>query len=211
MATLRLPQFLKKYGIRLLPVSSKDVVPGLVLARERLTPITSLEYRLDGTTGVWPTTTVEGKIVDAFTWEEARDASGGLTIPGIVSITGGLAKGRSGVFKVSNTTLRMLDTATQPDLFELDLKHRLAQWRKQSENRTWWHRLDDHWFVQSAWFAEDFTLEFKTESGAEIDVQATVAAEVNVEAGATVNWTSESSLTVTGVKTVPFAVGVWRL
>ncbi|MBM3473115.1 MAG: hypothetical protein FJX75_07615 [Armatimonadetes bacterium] len=206
MASLPMQQVLRKYGLRLLPISDEGVVPGIVCARKRLQPKASLEQILEGKTGVWPTRLVQGLIVDNVVWEKSLSGKGSLNIPGIIDIGGGLSGAQKGTFSISKVTTRQLDSAA---LMEASLRVRLNEWRAQPGHRPMWRQIDDELFVESIWFCEEYSLDLATGSGA--NLKAEVAGNITVGGDAEVKWTSTTTLKVKGNTKVPFAVRVWQI
>lgn len=206
MASIPMPQVLKKHGLRLLAVSDENIRPGLIVARKRPRPLADLEDLLDGTAGTWPTARVAGHIVDEIAWEKNLAGKASLSIPGMINIGGGLQRAQKGTFSISKVTTVHL---SRSDLMEVRLRARLQQWRKEPGHRPLWERIDEQLFVESTWFCEEYSLEFQTGSG--VDVRAEIEPNIDVGASAEVKWTSKTKLKVVGNTKVPFAIRGWRL
>ena len=206
VAALSMPQFLQKHGLRLLAVSDEGVVPGVILAKKKLRPIASLEQLLDGTSGKWTTKLMQGHIVDEITWERNLGGRISLNIPGIITIGAGLKRAKRGAFSISKVSVRAF---TKADLMEVPLKLRLGDWSRKQPNKKAWKMIDGHWFGESTWFCEEYTLDFQVQAGA--DLKADVVGDVTVGAGADIKWVSKTKLKVTGNDKVPFAAGVWEI
>lgn len=206
MPSIPMPQVLRKHGLRLLVVSDETLRPGLVVARKRPRPLADLEDILDGTSGKWPSARFEGHIVDEITWEKDLGGKASLSIPGIIKIGGGLQRALKGTFSISRVTTVQL---TRSDLMEVRLRARLQEWRRKPSNRSIWKGIDDEVFVESTWFCEEYSLEFQTASG--VDLQVEVNANIDVGAGAEFKWSSKTKLKVVGNDKVPFGIRGWRI
>jgi hypothetical protein len=204
MANVPMPQVLRRWGLLLLGASSEEIVPGVVLDRRTFQRIAYLKNLLEGSEDLWPTQLIDGHIPDVVQWERSLRGRASLVIPGVIAIRGGLGPATGGRFSISQVATRVLRSQYLDDV---RLQVRLEEWAQERSNRRYHRRIRRNLFVESTWYAQEYTLELLGTRGA--DLEAEVAENINVGAGASAEWASGTTVRVTGNTRVPFAVRRW--
>jgi len=205
MAALSFPQFLRRYGIKLLVTSTPDIVPGAVIERRKkgYFKYGHLQAILGGSDASWecrlqPANFVYGTIERTLSLK----ARASLSEFG-VSIGGGLERAKSVSFFLQNVQAKIFLSRTKMDLIPEIFKYR-------DNNRKKWNaELNNKWVADYTYYATQVTFSFETEGS--IDLQADIAQNVSVSASSGIVWKSKKSFTVTNTDDVPFGFSGWQL
>lgn len=205
MAHIAFPQFLRRYGIKLLVTSTPDIVPGAIIERRKrgYFKFGHLREVLGGDDESWrvqlqPANFIYGSV------ERSLSLGGRARLNefGVV-IGGGLSRAKSVRFDLQNVQARVLVHRSKlsliPQLFEL----------RQRNRRLWNRALNDKWVADYTYYATEVRFTFETEGG--IDLQGDVSDQIVVSASATVEWKTKKSFVVTNTDEVPFGFSGWKL
>jgi hypothetical protein len=205
MAQLSFPQFLRRYGIKMLVTSTPDIVPGAIIERRRrgYFKFGHLREVLGGSDASWryrlqPANFVYGTVERSLSLASRSR----LNEFGVV-IGGGLSRARSVRFDLQNVQARILLHRSK-----LSLIPELAAVRER--NRRMWNKtLDDKWVADYTYYATEVRFTFATQGA--VDIEAEIADDLVVSGDARVEWTSKKSFVVTNTAEVPFGFSGWKL
>jgi hypothetical protein len=205
MAALSFPQFLHRYGIKMLVTSTPDIVPGAIIEKRKrgYFKYGHLQAILGGSDASWehrlqPANMVYGTVERSLSLK----AKASLSEFG-VTIGGGLERAKAVSFFLQNVQARILVHRSKMDLIP-----ELFRYRERNRRR-WNAELNDTWVADYTYYATQVTISFETEGG--VDLQADVAQHVSVSANGAVAWKSKRSFTVTTTDEVPFGFSGWKL
>ncbi len=205
MAQLAFPQFLRRYGIKMLVTSTPDIVPGTLIERRRrgYFKFGRLQEVLGGDDASWryrlqPANFIYGTV------ERSLSLSGRSRLSEFgVAIGGGLSRAKSVRFDLQNVQARILLHRSRlsliPELFAFRIRNRKA----------WNRMLNDKWVADYTYYATDVRFTFETEGG--VDLEAEIADDLVVSGNAVVEWKSKRSFVVTTTAEVPFGFSGWKL
>jgi hypothetical protein len=205
MAQLAFPQFLRRYGIKMLVTSTPDIVPGALIERRRrgYFKFGHLQEVLGGDDASWryrlqPANFIYGTVERSL----SLSSRARLNEFGVV-IGGGLSRARSVRFDLQNVQARILLSRSRlsliPELFAF----------RQRNRRAWNRTLNDKWVADYTYYATEVRFTFETEGG--VDLEADIADELVVSGSAAVEWKSKRSFVVTTTAEVPFGFSGWKL
>ena len=211
MPKLEFPDFLERFQLQLLGVSTTDVVPGVVVdkARRGFQPQGHLSELLpDQPNTFWETEINEANIV--YGGVERRINLGGkasLNEMG-VSVEGGLRNARTAVFTITGISARTfvngIGHATKFSI--MPLVHELRQ-----KNRTRWRLVNGKWIVFETYYATQASVVFDTEGGANIKADVEEAGGVSVHGGGEITWKGNRGFIIANNNKVPFAFRGWQV
>jgi hypothetical protein len=211
---LEFPQFLKRFNLTLLPVSTDDIIPGAVLDTGG--------YFSKGFTYQGHLSELMPKVPDEF-WETELDRANlvngvinhTLSLRGKstlslwgVDIGGGLTRANGANFKIMGVSARSFANG-KGHASMLTLKPLLARLRTvQPES---YQVLVNDYVVMETYYASEAIIEFDV--GTDVNLQADVsrAGGVHVEGDAQFTWKTKSSIVITQNVEVPFAFNGFRV
>jgi len=205
MAQISFPQFLNRYGIKMLVTSTPDIVPGAVIERRKrgFFKYGHLQKILGGTNNSWqiqlqPANFIYGTVERSL----SLNARTRLDEFG-VNIGGGLERAKSVNFFLQNVQAKIL-----VDRSKMDLIPELFDYRQ--EHRGKWNReLNNKWVADYTYYATEVRFSFETAGGA--DLRADIANHIFVSANSTIQWRSKKSFVITKTDDVPFGFSGWKL
>jgi hypothetical protein len=205
MAALSFPQFLQRYGIKMLVTATPDIVPGAIIESRRrgYFKYGHLQAILGGTDASWecrlqPANILYGTVERTLSLK----AKASLTEFG-VTIGGGLQRAKAVSFFLQNVQARILVHRSKMDLIPEIFRYR------DRNRRRWNAELNDKWVADYTYYATEVKISFETEGG--VDLQADVEQHVSVSGNGAIAWRSRRSFTVTNTDDVPFGFSGWKL
>jgi hypothetical protein len=205
MAQIAFPQFLRRYGIKMLITSTPDIIPGAIIERRKrgYFKYGHLREVLGGDEASWrvelkPANFIYGSV------ERSLSLSGKARLNefGVV-IGGGLSRAKKVRFDLQNVQARVFVKRSKlsliPELFDLRERNR----------RLWKRALDNKWVADYTYYATEVRFSFETEGG--VDLEADISDQLVVSANAVVEWKSKKSFVVTNTNEVPFGFSGWKL
>jgi hypothetical protein len=206
MAPIPFPQFLNRYGIKILVASTPDIVPGAIIERRKrgFFKYGHLRDVLGGSQKSWDVKLQPANFVYG-TVERKLSLIGKASLNEFgVTIGGGLAGAKSVRFEIENVKARILVNRDKLRLIPL-----LFKFRKQ--NRKQWNKLlNDKWVADYTYYATEVIFCFDTEKHVNIRTETTGKIRV-LAAGGSFGWNSSGRLVVTNTDEVPFGFSGWKL
>ena len=205
MAQLGFPQFLRRYGIRMLVTSTPDIIPGAVIERRRkgYFKFGHLREVIGGTPASWKTTLEPANFIYGSVERSLSLANRASLNEFGVIIGGGLSRAKKVTFDIQNVQARIFVKRSKlsllPELFAV----------RQKDRRVWKRTLNDKWVADYTYYATEVRFSFETEVG--VDLQADLSDRIVVSADSTIEWKSKGSFVVTNTIDVPFGFSGWKL
>ena len=205
MAQINFPQFLRRYGIKMLITSTPDIVPGTIIERRRkgYFKYGHLREVLGGDDKSWryrlqPANFIYGSVERSLSLASRTR----LNEFGVI-IGGGLNRARSVRFDLQNVQARILTNRSKlsliPELFAF----------RRDNRRAWNKTLNDKWVADYTYYATEVRFTFEAEGG--VDLEADIADELVVSGSALVEWKNKKSFVVANTAEVPFGFSGWKL
>ena len=205
MAQIAFPQFLRRYGIKMLVTSTPDIIPGAIIEKRKRGYFRYGHLRevLGGDDDSWrvelqPANFVYGSV------ERSLSLAGRSRLDefGVV-IGGGLSRAKTVRFDLQNVQARVFVNRSKLSLIPLlfDLRRR--------DRKLWNRALDDNWVADYTYYATEVRFSFETEGG--VDLEADISDQIVVSANAVVEWKTKKSFVVTNTNEVPFGFSGWKL
>lgn len=204
MSSLPFPQFLNRYGIKLLFASTADIVPGTILDKKRrgYIPIGHVEHVLGGPSKIWSSKLQPANFVYG-TIKRNLSLKGKVSLVQFgIAVSGGLKNARSVTFEISGVKARSFKTQSKITILPQIQKIR-------RKNRRLWRIINNNWFADYVYYASEAKVTFSVAGGA--DLKAGIEKRVKISAGANINWESNRSFTITNNVKVPFGFSGWRV
>ena len=205
MAQMTFPQFLNRYGIKMLVTSTPDIVPGAIIERRKrgFFFYGHLKQILKGSNASWqcklqPANFIYGTVERSLSLK----ARTGLHEFG-VNIGGGLEGAKSVNFFIQNVQVKTLVSRNKLDLIPELFKYR------EDNKRKWNKQLNDKWVADYTYYATEVRFSFETEKG--VNLQADIANNVAVSANSIIAWKTKASFVITNSDDVPFGFSGWKL
>jgi hypothetical protein len=211
---LELPQFLKRYNLLLLPVSTDDIVPGSVM----------------DTGGYWSRAfTYQGhlseimpKVPDYF-WETELNRAN--LVNGVVNHTlslrgkstlslwgidigGGLTRANSANFKIMGISARSFADG-KGHASTLSLKPLLSRLKMVQPEA--YEVLVNDYLVMETYYASEAIVEFDVGTDANLEADVARAGGINIQGNGQFAWKTKTSIVVTQNVEVPFAFSGFRV
>lgn len=204
MSSLPFPQFLSRYGIKLLFSSTADIVPGTILDRKRrgYIPMGHIEHVLGGPSKKWASKLQPANFVyGTITRNISLKGKISLVQFGI-EVSGGLKNARSATFEISGVKARAFKSESKitilPQLYKVRRK-----------NRKLWRIINNNWLAEYVYYASEARVTFLVAGGA--DLKAGLEKKIKISAGANIKWDSNRSFVITNNVEVPFGFSGWRV
>ena len=197
-------QFLRKYGITLLPVSVETTKPADILKKEKRGhfPYTHLGKVIEKPASTWKDVWVGASITQESV-SRTLSLNGKYSLKSMgVNINGGLAKAKSATYTISGIKAKKLETTDTMEVenFLTDIK---------SKKPAIWKKIRGKSFVEMTFYATEFTISFDVEGN--VDLSAEVAGKLTHDAGASVKWTSKTVLKIAKNNNIPFGVKMFKI
>lgn len=211
MAALEFPEFLQRYKLQLLAVSTDDVIPGAVVDKQRkgYAPQGHLQEILTGEPSTfWEIELNQANLVYGTT-ERMFGLSGkaSLSEMGVV-IEGGLSRAKSATFAITGVYAKTFsDGPGHASMFALVPKiHALKR-----DDKERWKLVNGKWIVLETFYASEATVSFETSGNVDLKADVEEAGGVSVSGGGAVTWKGKRSFTIAGNNQVPFAFRGWQV
>ncbi len=204
MAKLPFPQFLSRYGIKLLFTATPDVVPGTIIDKRKkgFFGIGTLKQVLGGGPAKWATKLQPGNLVYG-TIERALSLKGKASLNEFgVAISGGLRRARSVTFEITGVKVRTFKTQSM-----ITISPALHKLRK--SNKQLWKMVNNNWIADYVYYASEATVKFFVNGG--VNLKADIQNRLKVSGEAGVQWKSNRSFTITNNQEVPFGFSGWKV
>jgi hypothetical protein len=204
MASIRFPQFLRRYGITLLFVSTTDVIPGAIIEKKKKSffPIGRLHQIFGDPAADWATELKDANFAYG-TVERSLSLKGKSSLTEFgVDVSGGLRRAKKVKFGITNVICRSFETQNK-----LTIIPRLNTLRL--TDKATWDLVNDKWIADYTYYASEVTFDFDVDAG--VDLKAEIENKINLSADAGIEWTSKRSFTITKNQNVPFGFSGWRV
>ena len=206
MAPIQFPQFLNRYGIKLLVTSTPDIVPGAIIERRNrgFFKCGHLKTILDGSQSSWDVKLQPANFVYG-TVERTLSLTGKASLSEFgVAIGGGLARAKSVKFEIQNVKAKTFVKRDKLSLIPL-----LFKYRKQ-DRRQWNRLLNDKWVADYTYYATQVIFSFDTDTN--VNIRAETSEKISISsAKGSFKWSSKGRLVVTNTDEVPFGFSGWKL
>ncbi|MDZ4784497.1 MAG: hypothetical protein SGJ02_00310 [bacterium] len=189
-------QFLRQYGMRLLPVQLDDFVPGIAAEKVKKGYATYdtlsnafQQPAIDWDTKVQEANIVTGNIVRTLSLK----GKGSLHEFG-VDIEGGLSRSSSVTFSITGVKAMGLKKKTRADI-----ETAIETIKK---NKATYKKYKDKLAIDKTFYATIFTATFETQTG--VNLRAEIEQNIRLSAGTTIDWKSNKSFNISNNDKVPF-------
>ncbi len=194
-------RFIQKHipGLRVLPISTEQFVPGVILDREKLRLMGHCREILhDEPESAWTYTLSKASMIYG-TVQADRKLGGGVKVLGIISLRSGYLDDIRVHIDISEVRGAALD------MYQMELQPKLNALRK-TDRRGRWRLINDHLVVMETYYASKFKATFYRKNQllarADLDAIATLDLEGHIE----YQWETDHSLVVANNEHVPFGV-----
>lgn len=190
-------QFLRKYGITLLPVSVKSIQPGDILEKKNrgYYPYTHLNKIVNDPDTKWQTRIEAANIVQEKV-SRTLSLKGKYSLKSMgVDIGGGLSKAKSATYTITGVKARVLKNVDT-----MYVEEKLADIK--SKNKTKWKYIRGKRFIELGFYATEFTIDFDVDG--DIGLKGEIGGNISHGAEASVKWTTKTRIKVTQNNEVPF-------
>lgn len=197
-------QFLRKYGITLLPISVDSTKPADILKKEKrgYYPYSHLGKVIDKPSSVWKDVWV-GASITQESISRTLSLKGKYTLKSMgVNINGGLAKAKSATYTISGVKAKKLETTDT-----MEIENFLSEIK--AKKPAIWKKLRGKNYVEMTFYATEFTISFDVEG--DVDLSASVAGKLTHDASATAKWTSKTVLKIAKNDNIPFGVKMFKI
>ena len=197
-------QFLRKYGITLLPVSIQTTTPGDILKKKKRSyyPYTSLHKWSDLPVSKWKTGWTGAHITQEKI-SRTLSLQGKYSLKGMgVDIAGGLGKVKSATYTITGVKAKKLES-----LDTLQIEAILAGIKSQKKGT--WRKLRGNHLVELTFYATDFTIDFEVEG--DLNLKAEIGEKVTHAPNTSIKWTSRKSLKIAQNDAIPFGIKRFRI
>lgn len=204
MAKLPFPQFLNRYGIKLLFSATPDVVPGVIIEKRKkgFFVIGKLDHVLGGGAAKWATKLQPANIVYGSV-ERTLSLKGKTSLNEFgVKVGGGLKHASSVSFQITGVKARTFETQSMITIWPKIDKIRMS-------NKQMWKMINNNWIADHVFYATEVTVQFKVETGT--NLKADIENRVNVSSGVGIDWKSNRSFAITNNQEVPFGFSGWKI
>ena len=201
MITFR--QFLRKYGLTLLPVSIQTTIPGNILKKEKrgYYPYTHLSKLIRKSDDFWEVMWTGANITEEKI-SRTLSLEGKYSLKTLgVNINGGLKKAKSATYSITGVKAKQF---VNLDVFEVEqmidsLRNRHSSWKRIRGNR----------MVELTFYASEFSIEFEVEG--DVDLKAEVAQKIAHGPSSKIEWTTKTSLKIANNDSIPFGFKGFRI
>jgi hypothetical protein len=202
MANIKFTQFLRQYGILLLPVQYEDFLPGIAAEKQNkgYTKYANLSDAFGQSPDAWKTKMEKANIVTGNV-KRTLSLKGKASIEQFgVGIEGGLSKASSVEYTITGIKAMGLVSKTRADIEEA-----IAIMKKDQKK---YKRYQKKMAVDKIFFANAFNVKFETAGN--VDLQAEIELNIKLAAGTSIEWTSKRAFTISNNDTVPFGFSYVR-
>ena len=197
-------QFLRKYGITLLPIGIQSTLPGDILKKEKrgYYPYTQLRKLGNLPDAQWKVDWTAAHVTQEKV-SRSLSLKGKYSLRGMgVDIGGGLSKAKSATYTISGVKAKQL---VKLDILEVEA---LLEGIKRQKKGTW-RKIRGNHFVELTFYATEFTIDFEVDGN--IDLKGEVGDGLSHEAGTSVKWTKKTRLKVSQNDQIPFGFKRMRI
>lgn len=197
MAKVTFKQFLGKYGIRMLFVSSENIYPGIALQPDKqgFFKYDDLYKAFGETEDQWTSGLQQANLITGtITRSLSLNGRSSLDEFGI-SIDGGLSRTSKVTFKISDIKAQTLTLRTRADI-----ETAIDKMKKSDKSR--YKRYAGKIALDQTFYASNFTAEFDV--AANVDLRSEIENRIKLAAGAEIKWASKKSFQIASNAAVPF-------
>lgn len=204
MPQIPFPQFLKRYGIRLLFSSSPEVVPGVLIEKRKkgFYVVGMLNQILSGDQIRWASKIQPGNMVHGNV-KRSLSLKGKSSLNEFgIEVSGGLKNAYAVDFQIVGVKQRTFKVPTQ-----ITMREELFNLR--TSNKSKWKFINNKWIADYVYYADEVKVKFEVEGG--INLKADIKDNIKLIGDAGINWTSNKSFTITQNQEVPFGFSGWQI
>lgn len=186
-------------GLRILPLSTTNYVPGVILDRDKLRLFGhGREVLPDADESIWEYGKAEASMIYG-TITANRKMKSGVKVMGIFSVDGGFDRDLSVHLELTDirgASLHISQMALQPKLIAL----------RSSDRRGRWRLINGKLMVMETFFASEFTATFFRRDQMVTQAELEELSKIDVDASVEYQWKADRQLVITQNSKVPFGV-----
>lgn len=204
MPNFPFPQFLKSHGIKLFFSAVEDIVPGVIIEKQKkgFFPIGTIEQVLGGESAKWATKLQSANFAKG-TVERTLSLKGKTSLDEFgLKVNGGLTHASSVNFQITDVKARTFESQSKITIWPDILKIR-------DSNQQMWKMINNNWLADMVYYASEMKVTFKVDAG--INLKADIENRVKVSGGGGLEWDSNRSFAITNNQQVPFGFSGWKI